>query len=88
MYRGHHYASEACKLVVDVARYHGMDKLILTCESENIASRKTIERLNAVFIEEAIPSKDYRYYYDGISKNCIYSLPLNELSARENIALK
>ena len=76
MYRGHHYAAEACKLVADVARYHGMDNLIFSCESENIASRKTIERLNAVLIEEAIPSKDYRYYYDGMSKYCIYSLTL------------
>ncbi|MGI6608511.1 MAG: GNAT family N-acetyltransferase [Erysipelotrichaceae bacterium] len=50
-FRGNHYARRAALLLIDLARDFAMDKLIITCNPENEASRKTIEALNAIYIE-------------------------------------
>lgn len=47
-YRGHHYAARACRLLAPIAREKGMDYLTITCDTDNEASRKTIESLGAV----------------------------------------
>ena len=44
-HRGRHYALRACKLVLPVAKAHGMQSLYLTCTASNIASRKILEGL-------------------------------------------
>lgn len=49
-YRGHHYAAQACRLLADVAREKGMDYVTITCDTDNVASRKTIESLGAEFL--------------------------------------
>ena len=46
-YRGHHYAAQACRLLAPIAREKGMDYLTITCDTDNEASRKTIESLGA-----------------------------------------
>lgn len=76
-YRGHHYALAACRLVLPVARYHGMTQLCLTCDHDNIASWRTMERLGAVLVEEACPPEDYLYYYEGMPRKRIYRLDIN-----------
>lgn len=73
-YRGHHYSLSACQLVLKAARYHKMDKLNLTCDYDNVASYKTIEKLGAKLIEEALPPQDYIFYHDGMKKHKIYEL--------------
>lgn len=73
-YRGHNYAYEATKLVIDVAKKHNMDKLYFSCEYDNIASMRTIEKLGGIFLEENVPSKDYAYYHKGMPKYRIYIL--------------
>lgn len=75
-YRGHHYALLACRLVLRAARYHGMDKLYLTCDYDNAASYKTIEKLGAKLIEEVRPPEDYIYYHEGIKVHKIYELKI------------
>ena len=50
-YRGHHYAYQACLLLKDQIIKDGYDHVLLTCDPDNIASRKTIEKLGAIFIE-------------------------------------
>ena len=75
-YRGHHYALTACQMVADIARGHGMDRLYLTCDYDNIASYKTIEKLGAELIETVVPPKDYIFYYEGIAPHRIYLLRL------------
>ena len=49
-YSGHNYAMKACKLIKRVALEHGFKRLFIGCGYENIASRKTIEKLGAVLI--------------------------------------
>lgn len=52
MYRGNHYAYHACLLLFKIARKEfGMEELIITCSPENIASYKTLRRLNGELIE-------------------------------------
>ena len=77
-YRGNNYAYNACKLVLQVAKAHGMIELILTCDESNIASYKTIEKLGADLIEIVKPPKDYFAYREDIEKQRIYKLQLSK----------
>lgn len=74
--RGHNFAGEACRMVLDVARYHGMKYLVLSCENDNIPSIKTIQSLNSIFLESILPPEDYFAYYEGIKPHNIYKLDL------------
>ena len=75
-YQGHHYAFLACQMLLAVARQHGMDKLVFTCNIDNIPSCKTIEHLGAALIEEVVPPEDYCFYFEGIRPHRIYLLAL------------
>ncbi len=77
-YQGNNYAFKACKLLIAIAEYHKMDYIHLSCDFDNIASIKTIEKLGAKFIEEIIPSKDYVFFYDGMPKERIYILNITD----------
>ena len=46
-HRGHRYAERACRLLVPLAKQHGMTSLWITCQPDNAASRRTLERLGA-----------------------------------------
>ena len=47
-YSGHNYAMKACKLIKKVALAHGFERLFIGSGYDNVASRKTIEKLGAV----------------------------------------
>ena len=47
-YSGHNYAMKACKLIKQVSLAHGFERLFIGSGYDNIASRKTIEKLGAV----------------------------------------
>lgn len=46
-HRGHRYAERACRLIVPLAKRHGMTHLWITCQPDNMSSRRTLERLGA-----------------------------------------
>ncbi len=71
-HRGHHYASKACLLVKEAAIAHGLDYLIITCDPENIASRKTCEYLGAELLEIAMLPEDNEMYLEGKRIKCRY----------------
>lgn len=75
-YQGNNYAYKACKMLMDVAIYHQMDKIYFSCTYDNIASYKTIEKLGGKLIEEITPPKDYIYYFVGIKPHKIYELEI------------
>ncbi len=75
-YQGNNYACKACKVLMEVAKYHQMDKIYLSCDCDNIASYKTIEKLGSKLIEEVKPPMDYIYYYEGIPSKKIYVLKI------------
>jgi predicted acetyltransferase len=58
-FRGNHYAERACRLLLPLAFQHGMTELWITCAPDNLASRRTIERLGAQFIETVDVPDDY-----------------------------
>lgn len=74
--RGHGYACAACRLVLDVARFHGMSSLYITCEEDNIASYRTIEKLGARLLEICTVPREYFAWYEGIPRHRIYQLDL------------
>ena len=47
-YRGNNYAMKACLLIKHVALAHGFSRVFIGTDYDNIASRKTIEKLGAV----------------------------------------
>jgi predicted acetyltransferase len=49
-HRGRHYAERACRLIIPVAQRHGMNSLWITCQPDNTASRRTLERLGAGYV--------------------------------------
>ena len=46
-HRGRRYAERACRLIMPLAKQHGMTSLWITCQPDNIPSRRTLERLGA-----------------------------------------
>lgn len=76
-YRGHHYAGKACLLLFELAKQHRMDYLIITCDPDNYASRKTCEYAGCHFIEIAELPKDHEMRIEyGKTEKCIYRIDL------------
>src|SRR5438045_799243 len=42
-FRGHHFAARSCRLILPLARAHGMDPVWITCNPDNLASRRACE---------------------------------------------
>ncbi|MGH8198835.1 MAG: GNAT family N-acetyltransferase [Steroidobacteraceae bacterium] len=49
-HRGHRYAERACRLIIPLAKRHGMSSLWITCQPANMQSRRTLERLGAQYV--------------------------------------
>ena len=71
-YRGHHYAGKACQLLFELARKHDLEYVIITCNPDNYASRKTCEYAGGKLIEivEVPDGNDMRER--GEMEKCIY----------------
>lgn len=64
-YRGHRYATKACKLLFKQAKKHDLDYLIITCVPDNIASARTCELAGGEFLEIADIPEDNEMYAEG-----------------------
>jgi RimJ/RimL family protein N-acetyltransferase len=74
--RGQHYAERACRLLLPLARRHGLNPLWITCNPDNLASRRTCERLGMRLVETvAVPGED-ALYLRGEREKCRYRLDL------------
>lgn len=71
-YRGNHYAGKACRLLFELAKKHHMDYLIITCNPDNYASRKTCEYAGGKLIEIVELPADNDMRQDGETHKCIY----------------
>ena len=76
--RGNHYAERACRLLMSLARRHGMREVWITCNPDNMASRKTCERLGAEYLETVSLPSDHILYQRGERTKCRYRLELDE----------
>ncbi|MGH8149494.1 MAG: GNAT family N-acetyltransferase [Steroidobacteraceae bacterium] len=59
--RGHGYARQACLALAPFIRTF-YKSVAITCDPDNMASRRILERLGAEFVDEvAVPSRDPHY---------------------------
>jgi tagatose 1,6-diphosphate aldolase len=72
--RGHHYAERACRLLMPLARAHGLSPIWITCNPDNAPSRRTIERLGGELIDTVPIPKDHEFYSRGEREKCRYRL--------------
>lgn len=79
-YRGHRYAARALRLLIPLARHHGLNPLWITCNPENIASRRTLEIAGAQFVEIVEVPEDCVIYQSGHPTKCRYRLDLDATS--------
>jgi len=74
--RGHHYAERACRLVMPLAKRHGLAYLWITTNPDNVPSRRTCERLGAQLIDTVTIPKDHPFRSRGETAKCRYLLRL------------
>ena len=86
-YRGHHYAAKACKLLFQLARKHGMEYVIITCDSSNKASSRTCELAGGQFVETAAVPEWHNMYDEGKRQVMVWQFDLTETPDGEIIAL-
>jgi tagatose 1,6-diphosphate aldolase len=75
-HRGQRYAARACKLLLPLARSHGLEALWITCNPDNWASRRTCELAGARLVEIVDLPEDTDMYRRGERKKCRYCLDL------------
>lgn len=73
-HRGHHYAARSVRLLVPLARRLGIDPLWITCDPENIASRRTLELAGAEFLEIVDVPADCAIRQSGHPLKCRFRL--------------
>lgn len=78
-YRGHHYAAKACRLLFELAKRHGMDRLTITCTPDNLPSRRTCEALSGRLLEitDLPADNDMR---PKVTRVCVFEFTLCESS--------
>ena len=76
-YRDNGYAYKACLELFKIAKnvYH-MDKLIITCSPDNIASKKTLIKLGGQLLETCDVPSDHWLYLRGETVKEIYLFKL------------
>ena len=74
--RGHHYAERSCRLLFPLARAYGMSTLWITCNPDNIASRRTCERLGGELIDIVDLPASHILYQRGERQKCRYRIDL------------
>ena len=73
-HRGHRYAARAVKLLLPLASKAGLDPLWITCDPENIASRRTLELAGAELIEIIDVPANCIIFRAGHPRKCRYRL--------------
>lgn len=75
--RGNRYAERACRLMLPLARLHGLSVLWITCNPDNLASRRTCERLGATLEEVVALPRDHALALRGETHKCRYRLEVS-----------
>lgn len=75
-YRGQRYAGRSLRLLIPLAQSLGLDPLWITCDPENVASRRTLEVSGAQFIEVVNVPEDCVIHQNGHPRKCRYRLDL------------
>ncbi len=71
-HRGHHFAARSLRLLLPLAWQHGFETLWITCNPDNVASRRTCERAGGHLIEIVDLPADCDMYAEGERQKCRY----------------
>ena len=71
-YRGYHYAYRACRLIEREIRLSGKTSVVITCDPDNVPSRKTCIRLGCLFERTADVPKDIYSKFEISRTKCRY----------------
>jgi len=71
-FRGNNYALKACRLIFGLAKRHGMSELIITCNPDNAASRRTLEKLGGIMKEIVKVPEWHELYEKGDREKCVF----------------
>ncbi len=72
--RGRRLASRAVKLLLPLARHHGLEDVWITCNPENIASRRTIEHAGGRYIDTVPVPPGHSLHARGETHKCRFVL--------------
>lgn len=75
-YRGNRYAAKSCQLLFPLAKKHQINPLWITCNPDNIASRRTCEIAGGKLMEIIELPPDNDQYQKGDRKKCRYRFDL------------
>ena len=74
--RGRRLAERSVRLLIPLARRHGMHELWITTNPDNAPSRRTCERLGAEYVETVDLPRGHPLYAQGERQKCRYLLVL------------
>lgn len=75
-FRGHHYAARSCRLLFPLAKAHNLTPLWITCNPDNLASKRTLEIAGGVLVEIVPVPKDSALYRMGDTEKCRFRFDL------------
>lgn len=73
-YRGHRFASRSVRLLMPLAAAHGLNPIWITCDPDNLASRRSCELAGAELVETINVPADEEMYQRGIRQKRRYRL--------------
>ncbi|TCR64728.1 GNAT family N-acetyltransferase [Bosea sp. BK604] len=76
-FRGRGLARKAVLALLPAARAHGLDELWLTTTEDNLASRRTLEKLGCSFVERVPVPENYVSYAQGEREKLRFRLALD-----------
>lgn len=74
--RGRNLAERSTRLLLPLAKHHGLNELWITANPENIASRRTCERLGGTLVETVDLPIGHPLYLRGDRQKCRYRIDL------------
>ena len=77
-WRGRHFAAKACALIADEIRRSGKSSVVITCDPDNAASRKTCESLGCLWESEVTVEGQIREKFDISARKERYIWRLQE----------
>lgn len=75
-HRGHRFAARACRLLLPLARRHGVNPVWITCNPDNPASRRTAELAGGTLVGTVDLPVDIDMYLEGERQKCRYRIDL------------
>ena len=75
-HRGKGYAGKACRLIMSIAKAHGMKKILITNDVNNHASRRVCEKLGARFVREVALPEWTEMYKEGRRANNLFEVEI------------